>query len=191
MVLIKNLEAAENWLAWHEGLTSAQYFLNLNTSGAEFDNGASGYFRGTAPNATVITMNDSSYNTSSKDYIAYCFKSVAGVCKVGSYIGNLNDNGPYVSTGFKPAYIMIKSTTTARDWVVFDTSRDPINLSDHRLDPSNTGAEFNAALDLDILSDGFKFRSDDIDGNGDGVKYIYLAMADIGGNGTLPPVYGR
>ena len=65
---------------------------------------------------------------------------------------------------------MIKSTTTARDWVVFDTSRDPINLSDHRLDPSNTGAEFNAALDLDILSDGFKFRSDDIDGNADWSK---------------------
>jgi len=191
MVLIKPLDAVANWLTWHEGLTSAQYFLNLNTTGVEFDNGASGYFKGTAPNATVITMNGSTYNVSTEDFIAYCFRSVAGVCKVGSYTGNLNDNGPYVSTGFKPAYVMIKSTTTARDWVVFDTSRDPINLSDHRLDPSNTGAEFNAALDLDILSDGFKFRSDDIDGNASGVKYIYLAMADIGGNGTLPPVYGR
>ena len=51
--------------------------------------------------------------------------------------------------------------------------------------------EFNAALDLDFLSDGFKIRSDDIDGNAENVTYIYIAMAEIGGNGTLPPIYGR
>jgi len=181
-----------NWMVYHKDTgTGNSDYLMLDTTGVKGGAGAVNWLNATTPTSTLVTLGSDSNVNASDTYIMYLFRSIAGVCKVGSYIGNLNDNGPYVSTGFKPAYVMIKSTTTARDWVVFDTSRDPINLSDHRLDPSNTGAEFNAALDLDILSDGFKFRSDDIDGNGDGVKYIYLAMADIGGNGTLPPVYGR
>ena len=193
MILFKRYgSTTANWMVYHKDTgTGNSDYLMLDTTGVKGGAGAVNWLNATTPTSTLVTLGSDSNVNASDTYIMYLFRSIAGVCKVGSYIGNLNDNGPYVSTGFKPAYVMIKSTTTARDWVVFDTSRDPINLSDHRLDPSNTGAEFNAALDLDILSDGFKFRSDDIDGNGDGVTYIYLAMADIGGNGTLPPVYGR
>ena len=193
MILFKRYgTTTANWMVYHKDTgTGNSDYLMLDTSGAKGAAGAVAWLNATTPTSTLVTLgSDTNVNASDK-YVMYLFRSIAGVCKVGSYTGNLNDNGPYVSTGFKPSYVMIKSTTTTRDWVVFDTSRDPINMADHRLDPSNTGAEFNAALDLDILSDGFKFRSDDIDGNASGVKYIYLAMADIGGNGTLPPVYGR
>ena len=195
-IIVKNLNVAgSNWPVLHKDLGTlaggGNNYILINQADVTYAN--VNYWNNTSPTASVFSIGAGATPDTNDDenFIAYCFRSVAGVCKVGSYVGNLDDNGPYVSTGFKPAYVMIKSTTTARDWVVFDTSRDPINVADHRLDPSNTGVEFNAALDLDILSDGFKFRSDDIDGNGDGVKYIYLAMADIGGNGTLPPVYGR
>jgi hypothetical protein len=81
--------------------------------------------------------------------------------------------------------------TTARDWVVFDTARDPDNVADSRIDFSTAGAEFAAALDIDILADGFKPRSTDIDGNASGVSYAYISIGDIDGGGDLPPIYGR
>ena len=144
------------------------------------------------PSSTVINLGTSDEtNKLNNNFIAYCFRSVAGVCKVGSYVGNGSADGTYVSLGFKPSWILIKSATTARDWVIFDTARDTINVSDTRLDASNTGAEFAAALDVDILSDGFKLRSTDIDGNASGVTYLVLSMADYAGNGTLPPLLGR
>ena len=43
----------------------------------------------------------------------------------------------------------------------------------------------------DILSDGFKLRGTHAIQNANADNYLYIAMADIGGNGTLPPIYGR
>jgi len=193
MIIVHNLDRAVYGAVWHVdggGAThTADFARNTAFSANDTKFGGSDADLPTANVFKIGTHTELNENTES--FVFYTLRSIPGVCKVGSYVGNLNDDGPYVSTGFKPAWIMLKSATTARDWVVFDTSRDPINMADHRLDPSNSGAEFNAALDLDILSDGFKFRSDDIDGNASGVTYIYVAMADIGGNGTLPPVYGR
>jgi hypothetical protein len=110
---------------------------------------------------------------------------------LGSFVGNNSANGPYISTGHRPRLLIIKSMTTARDWVVFDTARDPDNVADSRIDFSTAGAEFAAALDIDILADGFKPRSTDIDGNASGVSYAYISIGDIDGGGDLPPIYGR
>jgi hypothetical protein len=183
--------AGQNTPVYHKALTATHYIL-LNQGDISYDN--INYWNDTEPTPdrfTVGTGATPDTNDAGKTFQAVAFRSVPGVCKVGSYTGNLNDDGPYISLGFKPRWIMLKSTSTAREWVIFDTVRDVINVSDHRLDPSNNGVEFNAALDLDFLSDGFKIRSDDIDGNAENVTYIYIAMAEIGGNGTLPPIYGR
>jgi hypothetical protein len=194
MVLISSLTTPANWIVWHEGLTSAQYFLNLNLTIAEFDNGAAGYFRGTAPDATVITLNGSTYNVLNEDFIAYCFRSVPGVCKVGSYTGNGNANGPYISTGFKPSFIMIKrSVGGTGNWNILDTSREPFNAANPLVLRANlTNADEAGSIgDFDILSDGFKLKAVSANANTASSTYIYIAMADLGGNGTLPPVYGR
>ena len=128
--------------------------------------------------------------------INYCFRSVPGVCKVGQYaVNNTTDNGPYVSLGFKPRWIMFKSVSgIVSQWTIYDSVREPFNVGDHIFTYANlTSAEQAfAANDIDMLSDGFKIRADTNNepNNGSG-KYLYIAMADIGGNGTLPPIYGR
>jgi hypothetical protein len=46
------------------------------------------------------------------NYIAYCFAEKQGFSKFGSYTGNGNADGTFVYTGFKPAFVIKKRTTT-------------------------------------------------------------------------------
>ena len=128
--------------------------------------------------------------------IAYCFRSVPGVCKVGQYIGNGVDDGPYISLGFKPKWIFMRRLDSSTDaaWWALDTVRDNDgNPTNHllRLNATNVEGANNASLNTDFLADGFKPRSTYAGINASSSEYLYMAMADIGGNGTLPPIYGR
>lgn len=116
-------------------------------------------------------------NTSGDEYISYCFANVEGYCKVGSYVGNGNANGTFVYTGFRPAWVMVKQTTTAENWLMFDNKRSTFNLSDDRLMPNSNATE---ATDngIDILSNGFKFRTTNSASNESGQTFIYLAFAE-------------
>ena len=169
--------------------------LRLDTTDDEASD--SGAFNSTAPSSTLITLgSNNGTNRSSGKMICYAFRSVPGVCKIGSYIGNGSTDGPYISTGFKPRWVLyrvINSGTNAYSWTVVDTARSPINgpnsmVLHPNLDSADSSGSGNV---IDVLSDGFKRRDSHNSVNQDGKKYIYMAMADIGGNGTLPPIYGR
>ena len=82
---------------------------------------------------------------------------------------------------------------SAEGWVVKDTVRQTVNPNDDAdIYASAAGAEAAGATHgADILADGFKIRGGGGANNKSGAKYLYLAMAEIGGNGTLPPIYGR
>ena len=169
--------------------------LRLDTTDDE--TGDAGAFNSTAPSATLITLgSNNGTNRSSGKMICYAFRSVPGVCKIGSYIGNGSTNGPYISTGFKPRWVIyrvIDSGTNAYSWTVVDTARSPINgpnsmVLHPNLDSADSSGSGNV---IDIFSDGWKRRDSHASVNQSGKEYIYMAMADIGGNGTLPPIYGR
>jgi hypothetical protein len=114
------------------------------------------------------------------------------VCKVGTYIGNGSATAPpYVSVGFKPSWVMIKKTSGTSNWHLYDTARSLNNEVDDQLLADFPSAETTGSEELDILADGFKIRTADGGVNTSAGTYLYLAMADIGGNGTLPPIYGR
>ena len=187
LVIHRERDNANGWLV---GATLVGYdqMLRLDTADAKLAD--SDTWSDVAPNSSIITLGAGNGTNRAGAMICYAFRSVPGVCKVTTYVGGGSSN-PYVSLGFKPRWILIKSVTTARDWVIFDSARDTSNVSDTRLDASKTGAEFAAALDLDILADGFCLKSSDIDGNASGVTYLVLSMADYAGGGTLPPIYGR
>ena len=189
LVIHKERDNANGWIV---GATIIGYDKMVRLDTADAEGADSAAWNNTAPTSSIITLgNGNGTNRSGGAMICYAFRSIPGVCKVGSYVGNGAADGSYVSLGFRPRWIMIKSTTTTRDWVIFDTARDTFNVSDTRLDASTTGAEFAAALDLDILSDGFKIRSTDIDGNSSGVKYLTLCWADIASGAGLCPIFGR
>jgi hypothetical protein len=183
-IINKDLTSA-GWLVYSSAFASVDNYIQLNATSSVFT--GSTVF-GTAPTSTVFTL-ASFFNT--VECINYCFRSVPGVCKVGGYIGNGSADGPYVSLGFTPRWVMIKKTSGTGSWNLYDTARSPINEVDDQLLADSTAAETTGSEELDIIADGFKIRTADSGVNTSSGTYIYLAMADIGGNGTLPPIYSR
>ena len=117
-------------------------------------------------------------NTSGDNYIAYCFAEKQGFSKFGSYTGNGSaSDGTFVYTGFKPAFVIVKRTDNARDWVIFDNKRNSFNVMDKLLYPNTSGSE-GVANTFDFLSNGFKNRSSAANVNASGGSYIYMAFAE-------------
>jgi len=179
MVIYKARNNGNDWWTYHSGLTSAAYAIALNGTGAQ--NNTVNFFNSTAPSATVLTLgywnNPTGFNLSTQNYVAYCFSEVAGFSKFGSYTGNGSSDGPYVFCGFRPRWVMIKRIDSATDWVVYDTSRDAYNQTQTRLFPNLSDAE-SSADQIDLLSNGFKFRFSGSLTNASGGTYIFAAFAE-------------
>ena len=185
MIMIKDIDATESWIVGHDDIGwTKNLYLNLTNAVAT----SSTIWQDTAPTSSVFSIGTSDGVNKTETHIAYCFRSVPGVCKVGSYVGNGQADGTYVSLGFKPRWIMYKLTGT-ESWEMYDTARQVGNVYGTNLKANLPNAETDDTR-LDILSDGFKARSSNSGINTSGSTYIYLAMAEIGGNGTLPPIYG-
>ena len=184
LIINKNLtDGSSNWLVYNS-ISGATYYLALNLTNSKFGPGSTVF--GTEPTSTVFTLG-SFFN--SVECINYCFRSIPGVCKVGSYEGNNNADGTYVSLGFTPAWVLTKNIDGTAAWGIMDNAREPNNAVVKRLFANANSAEDEDGEQMDFLSDGFKLRK--TGGFNSAQTYIYLAMADIAGNGTLPPIYGR
>ena len=137
-------------------------------------------FNNTAPTNTVFSVGTSTEtNGSGRNYIAYCFADVEGYIKSGEYVGNGDADGPFVYTGFRPAMVIMKDYSAVDDWVLYDDKRAGYNLSQSgntALYPNDNYAQDNY-FTIDILSNGFKFRTSSGTINASSANYIYLAFA--------------
>ena len=174
MVILKTRNSASyDWNSYHISLGNTQY-IALNTTAAAAS--AVSLWNNTTPTSTVFTVNHVAVNTSSNTYVAYCFAAVAGYSAFGSYTGNGSADGPFVYTGFRPRFVMCKSTTSADNWFMFDTSRDTYNVVQKDLYPNLTLAESPGVTRMDITSNGFKCRTT---ANPNLAQtYIYMAFAE-------------
>jgi hypothetical protein len=176
MLIVKSATSGMDWKVYHasEG-AGKQGFLNLTNA---FES-AGTLWQNTTPTSSLFYVNnDASVNHNTNTMIAYCFHSVEGYSKVGSYVGNGNADGPFVYTGFRPAFVLTKVTNAADDWSIADYARSPHNVAGESLRPNSNSAEDSAA-DIDILSNGFKVRQADshrINYNND--TFIYIAFAE-------------
>jgi len=170
------------WFVCHKGLASdyATDFIHFDSTGAVQDNAL--MWNDTPPTSTVINLGSKpGTNGSGGSFVAYAWHSVDGYSAVGSYKGNgVNLNGPFVYTGFRPAYVMIKRTDSADPWVIFDSAREPENEDDGQdlsLKANDTAVEA-AYGNIDLLSNGFKVMINAGYMNNSGSNYIYLAFAE-------------
>ena len=186
--LVKARGGTENWGVYHHKNTAAPEteFLNLNDNGATADNTI--LCNDTAPTSTLFTVGDSGLaNENDKTYIGYFFAEKQGYSKFGSYIGNGNANGPYVHTGFKPAWVMVKKSTAAHSWYIqfngetagpsdggASQSRNPVKFSLTANDPQTDATENS----MDFLSSGFKLRTTGNGHNTNDATYLYFAFAE-------------
>ena len=182
MIIVKNTDDATNWFVYHKTLGNNK-FINLNLSSAETT--SSNQWNSTSPTSSVFTVG-SDFNNA--NYIAYCFAEKKGFSKIGSYTGNGNADGTFVYTGFKPAFVLVKLSSGAQGWGLFDNKRIGYNPRNNLLIPSDTGAEYTSGFDVDILSNGFKVRTTDALYNGSGSTYIYMAFAEqpLVGTNNIP-----
>ena len=182
MIMIKQRDSSSNfWCVYHSQNTSAPEteLLRLNTTNATLD--GSVYWNDTAPTSSVFTVGTSSAVNASGNYIAYLFNGVEGYSKFGSYTGNGSSDGPYVHTGFRPSFIMIKPSSHTGNWRIMDTKREVVNDGESsQLFPNLADAESTGtATDKDILSNGFKIRTSTTSMNTNNGAYIYMAFAEM------------
>ena len=166
-----------NWIGYHKELT-ASYKIQLNKTVAA---GTSGNWSSTSPTTSVFSIlsGNGGTNASGGNFVAYCFAEKQGYSKFGKYVGNGNSNGPFVYTGFKPAFVLIKRTDSTGGWTIYDTKRG-YNGNNYELFPHSNEAEYTGTLyfEADILSNGFKLRLTDGQINASGGSYIYMAFAE-------------
>jgi len=164
-----------NWHSWAEPITTANY-LNLNTTAAA----AAAAIFSSVDSSTVRYRFGSNNGGADSDVITYNFTDIEGYQKVGSYTGNGSTNGPIITTGFRPRFILAKPTSVADNWTIWDNIRDTGDNIDQILVPSNNSAESANGFgryDITLSSTGFQIKQTDGQINGSGQTYIYLAIA--------------
>ena len=188
IIFVKNRSSATNWVVNVGEIVGAdERSLRLNSTNAIMADAAQagGYTYNnqatTFQTANGSNGNQNDVNQSGNDIIAYCFKEVAGYSSFGTYTGNGNADGPFIYTGFKPAFVLMKRYGSTGNWVIQDNRRsqaDPGNPANRDLNPSNNEAE-EANNGIDLYANGFKQVNTDGDSNagGSGNTYIYMAFA--------------
>jgi hypothetical protein len=184
--IIKSRSAVSSpaWMVWHRSVCSG----NGKALALEETNAIQGPFgtpiwdssnTSTQASSTTFTIGaNTTINASGATYVAYCFAEVAGYSAFGSYTGNGSTDGAFVFTGMRPAYIMVKSSNSATQWIIEDTTRSTTNVMDARLFADASEAELsNGNGNIDFLSNGFKLRNSHAGMNGSGSTYIYMAFA--------------
>jgi hypothetical protein len=117
-------------------------------------------------------------NASGATYVCYAFAPVSGYSIFGSYVGNGSTDGTFVYTGFRPKWILVKNTGSGNNWEIYDSTRDPYNVAGLTLLPNTSDSEIDTRPRLDLLSNGFKWRSTGGSVNGSGSTIIYAAFAE-------------
>jgi len=134
------------------------------------------------PTSTVYTVGGDDggdgTNGNGKAYVAYCWSEVANFSKFDTYAANGNADGVFVYTGFRPALVIFKNTSSTEAWSMFDNTRDPYNPVAKFLRPSGNNTDTSGSNDIDFLSNGFKARTGNNPNTASGHKYIYLAFAE-------------
>ena len=173
MIWVKRRDSADDWFVYT--LPTANNILKLNKTSAA---SGSSHFR-TMSSSTFQLSGNADVNANNGTFVAYCFAPVAGHSQISTWVGNGSTDGPFVHTGFRPAFILYKASDAAEHWHIRDTARDPHNVTQNRLLPSSNIAEGgDADFNIDILSNGFKLRASNATQNQSGTTYVYYAVAE-------------
>jgi hypothetical protein len=191
-VIIKPTLTVAHWIVKHVGFNSdADNTLRLDEADQAYAD--SNNWGGSQVTNTVVPLgnySNSNTNKPSSTHIMYCWHSVEGYSKFGSYTGNGSAGGPFVYCGFRPAWVMCKcisdATTTHTSWAMHDNARDSSNVmnkvlyANRIINEGYRGDASTAATDIyiDFLSNGFKVRSTKEEINDDGETYVFMAFAE-------------
>ena len=174
-IIAKNRDSSANWSVKHHKTPNNYDFFSLNTTDTRTANDS--IWTQTDPTTSVFSIGTATaINQSGQDIVAYCFAEKKGYSKFGSYHGNGNIQGPFVYTGFKPAFILIKTDSGFKNWYMWDSTRSSFNPVDESISITSS-AELTGYDPIDILSNGFKVRDADATWNSYNITTYYWAFA--------------
>jgi hypothetical protein len=181
--MIKQRSYDQAWRVYHKNMTTADPYSNrmvISEDGAET---TSALGLDADPTSSVINIGTGTgcTNDNGETYVSYLWAEKQGFSKFGIYTGNGSTDGTFIYTGFRPAFLMVKRTSSTENWYMKDNKRDPYN----EMNQSVLYANGNAAEDTggawlkgDATANGFKIRINDTSSNGSGSTYIYMAFAE-------------
>ena len=182
--MYKNITQSSDWIVYTTAIDGSSDYLKLNGTDVA-NSGVSPW--STLPTNSVVTVGTNNVDTCNDgdNFIMYAWHNVPGLQKFGKYTGNQNADGPFIELGFRPALIWLKEIGNAGYWNIYDNKRNLSNLTDRILwanddyqenDTDIIGSSGSNAIDL--LSNGFKLRSNKTGTNRSGGTYIYCAWAE-------------
>jgi hypothetical protein len=177
MILIKKTSGAADWIVYHRSEGATKYLELNNTSVSNTYN----MFNDTDPTATEFSV--SSYtkvNNNGDTYVAYLFAhdtASDGLIQCGSYTGNGSTDGPEINLGWQPQWVILKSSSHAGNWFVFDNMRGITSGGpDEILYPDGSSAASGIYDCIDLQPNGFKLTYAGSPINASGGDYIYMAI---------------
>ena len=187
MIISKRLDTTSYWITYHEAIGNDKELYLNDTSAAS---PAANTWNSTTPTSSVWSVATDSNNTSGGSFISYCFADIKGYSKMGYFEGNLDADGPFVYTGFKPQFILLKNadnSASGDEWFMEDAARSTYNPTGRKvsanLNNSETGYSSPSSwVDIDFLSNGFKIRTSDAGFNEHTMIYMCFGQTLVGTN---------
>ena len=194
-VIYKNVAATNNWDIYHDHIGGPHKSAGDLCDGLIFTAATPRSNSVKKPGSSSINLVDTYTNGANKVMVAYCWHSVSGYSSFGAYrsTGNAtahpDTDEAFVNTGFKPAFVMVKSISAANDWSIRDSARSPHNPRNSVLRWNTQGSAGDSGYleeqtgdpySIDFLANGFKIRTTGSEQGGvHGNKFIYAAWAEV------------
>ena len=174
LIMFRNLSTVANWGVYSSELDNWGTNLHLNTTDAK-DNQYSTYPIADPTQDIFYTNYLTAQNVSGYDYVAYCFHSVDGYQKIGSYTGNNPTSSTIrdIDVGFTPRFLLLKNATTlGPGWNMYDNLRGNNNIF---ANASNAESDYSSVFEF--TNNGFRVKSINTNTNYQTNLFIYLAIA--------------
>ena len=179
VVIVKVLNTnSYDWAVYHSALGNTKN-MRLNLQDPEATSTA--FWNDTTPTSSVVTLGNQTTVNGAYNYVAYCFAPVTGFSSFGKYNGTGSTDGAFVYTGFRPGWVIAKRYDSgSEDWNMWDSKRIGYNVSGNdKLYANLTSAESTGSNEINILSNGFQWRTTNGGLNASGGSYIYMAFAEF------------
>ena len=176
-IIAKGTGASGNWSVWVKPpMDSTDDYMQLNTNAAQ--GSYSTVWGAAVPTSSVFGATVGGLVPASTTGVAYCFAEVEGYSKCGSFTGNGTVDGPFIYTGFRPAFTMIKRTDSTANWFMYDNKRDTFNPVNEGLFADIVNSETTQTNGMiDYVSNGFKIRNTGTAMNASSGTFSYIAFA--------------
>ena len=174
VIITKKRNGTVQW-NFQNSMRGYNEYMALNTD--EASQATSGAIISAVSSTTYSCDGNDVVNASSDTYISYCFAEKKGYTKFGSYTGNGNADGPFVYTGFKPAWVLCKKSSATGDWEMYDNKRNGFNGGNIKVIANANDAETGTGR-FSLVSNGFKITTNSGNLNGSGDSFIYMAFAE-------------